>query len=242
VVNGEHLDFLLRGRHLTLTIYRPAVPRAKVKGTIIMGSGDVGWVGLAVSMSGFLSSNGYTVIGLNAREYLAEFTTRGGAHLTTSEVPEDYAKLAEFLRARGLLDSPVIVSGVSEGAGLAVLAASAPANHSWIHGVITMGLPGTAELAWRWTDFTSWITKKDSGEPSFAARDFLAGISPVPLYMIQSTHDEYVTEREYRELEAAARPPKKLALIDAANHRFTDKIAELRSQYVAALAWMQSNG
>jgi alpha/beta superfamily hydrolase len=60
--------------------------------------------------------------------------------------------------------------------------------------------------------------------------------------MIQSTRDEYVTAREYRELEAAARPPKKLALIEAANHRFTDKIAELRDQYIAALAWIQSHG
>ena len=67
-------------------------------------------------------------------------------------------------------------------------------------------------------------------------------MSPVPLYMIQSTHDEYVTERDYRQMEAAARPPKKLVLIDAANHRFTDKIAELRAGYIAALAWIHSNG
>ena len=99
-----------------------------------------------------------------------------------------------------------------------------------------MGLPATIELAWRWSDFTSWITKKDSGEPSFAARDYLAAVSPLPLSMIQSTRDEYVTERDYRQLEAAARPPKQLALINAANHRFTDKIQELRATYLKALA------
>jgi hypothetical protein len=56
--------------------------------------------------------------------------------------------------------------------------------------------------------------------------------------MIQSTHDEYVTERDYRELEAAARPPRKLVLIEAANHRFTDKMPELRNEYLVALAWL----
>ena len=182
------------------------------------------------------------VVGVSSREYLAGFTTRSGGHLTAADVQTDFAKLADFLRTRALLTSPVIVSGVSEGAGLAVLAASAPANHAWARGVITMGLPPGVELAWRWSDFTSWITKKDSGEPSFAAKDYLPAISPLPLYMIQSTRDEYVTERDYRQLEAAAKPPKKLALIDAANHRFTDKIQQLRTEYLTALAWIHSNG
>jgi type IV secretory pathway VirJ component len=235
-VAAEQIDFPVRGQHLTLTIYRPSVPQTK--GTIVMGSGDVGWVGLAASTAKFLSDSGYLVIGLNVREYLSAFTTRGGGHLLPSEVQTDYSTLADFLGKRHLLESPVIVSGVSEGAGLAVLAASAPANHSWIRGVITMGLPPTCELAWRWSDFTSWITKKDSGEPSFAAKEFLRAISPIPIWMIQSTHDEYVTEHDYRELEAAAGSPKKLALIDASNHRFTDKIAELRQQYLAGLAWI----
>jgi pimeloyl-ACP methyl ester carboxylesterase len=102
-----------------------------------------------------------------------------------------------------------------------------------------MGLPATAALAWRWSDFTTWITKKDADEPSFAAKEFVAGISPLPLWMIQSTKDEYVPEQHYRELEAAARAPKTLVLIDASNHRFTDRIRELRAEFLAALRGMQ---
>jgi type IV secretory pathway VirJ component len=236
--SAERLDVPLRGQNVVLTVYRPAASQAK--GTVIMASGDVGWVGLAVSMAGFLRDAGYVVVGINTREYLAAFTTRNGGHLVPIDVQGDYTTLAEALRHADLLRPPVIVSGVSEGAGLAVLAASAPANHAWIRGVITMGLPETVELAWRWSDFTSWITKKDSSEPSFAAKERLPAISPLPLFMIQSTRDEYVTERDYRELEAAARSPKRLALIDAANHRFTDKIQELQAQYLAALAWIVS--
>jgi len=58
------------------------------------------------------------------------------------------------------------VAGVSEGAALAILAA-ARVNHSWVSGVMTLGLPASAELAWRWKDALSWITKQDSAEPSF---------------------------------------------------------------------------
>lgn len=236
-VTIQHVDLPVRGQTLALNIYYPLVPPAKAKGTIIMGSGDVGWVGLAASMSKFLANEGYIVAGVNVREYLSVFATKN-SHLEPTQVPSDYETIAAYLRRRGLLVSPVIVSGVSEGAALAVLAASSPANHSWLSGVITMGLPVTAELAWRWTDFTAWITKKDPAEPSFASKDFIAAVSPLPLYMIQSTTDEYVTERDYRELEAAARQPEKLALINAGNHRFTDKISDLRREYLSGLNWI----
>lgn len=232
---GRKLDFPLRGKTLTLTVYRPS---AGPKGTIVMGSGDVGWVGLGVAMAQYLSEQGYVVVGVNVRQYLSSFTV-GKAHLAPTDPPADYREMAELLKREGLLHAPVVLSGVSEGAALAVLAASARANHDWIQGVVTMGVPPTAELAWKWTDFTSWITKGDAREPSFAPVDYVASVSPLPLVMLQSKIDEYVTERDYRRLDAAARPPKKLVVIDASNHRFTDKPKELRREYLAALAWIE---
>ena len=236
---GERVDLPLRGQTVSLTIYKPALPASKIAGTIFMGSGDVGWVGLAASMADSLSTQGYVVIGINVREYLAAFTGKK-RHLQTTDVPADYSAIAEYLRSRKLLIPPVIMSGVSEGAALAVLAAAEPKNHEWMSGVITMGLPASAELAWRWSDFTSWITKKDSSEPSFAPKDFIGLVSPLPLYMIQSKKDEYVTVRDYRELEEAARPPRKLALIDASNHRFTDKLDDLRREFSNGVAWIRA--
>jgi type IV secretory pathway VirJ component len=231
---SERVDLPVRGKTIALTIYQPDLPAAQVKGTVFMGSGDVGWVGLAVSMAEFLRDNGYLVVGINVRQYLSAFRI-GDQHLMVADVQGDFDRIAAYLRRRSLLRPPVVLSGVSEGAAIAVLGASALANHSWIDGVITMGLPATAELAWRWSDFTSWITKKDSAEPSFASRDYIAAVSPKPLWMIQSTTDEYVTTADYRDLEAAARPPRTLVLIQASNHRFTDRIKELRQAYLAAL-------
>src|SRR5262249_16799119 len=146
--------------------------------------------------------------------------------------PADYLAMSEFLRSRQLLVEPVVVSGISEGAALAILAASSAKNHGWLRGVITMGVPPTAEIAWRWTDFTAWITKGDGREPSFAPKDYVAQVSPLPLVMLQSTKDEYVTEADYKELDAAAKAPKKLVLIQASNHRFTDRRKELHAEYL----------
>ena len=162
-----------------------------------MGSGDVGWVGLGVSMADDLSTQGYTVVGINVRQYLALFTS-GQSHLLSSEVPGDYRVIIDTLKQSRHLDAPIIVSGVSEGAALAVLAASDPANHGWIDGVITMGLPPTAELAWRWTDAGCVDHQaRLRTSPSFAPKDVIATVSPVPLYMIQSTKDEYVSKAEW---------------------------------------------
>ncbi|MEO8077087.1 MAG: AcvB/VirJ family lysyl-phosphatidylglycerol hydrolase [Acidobacteriota bacterium] len=231
---GEKLDFALRGKALVLTIYPPAgVP----KGTILMASGDVGWVGLAVSLSEELSAEGYLVVGINTRQYLAAFT-QGTQHLGVQDVPADFRELIDLLTRRQLLHRPLVTSGVSEGAALAVLAASDPKNHALIDGVVTMGLPPVAELAWRWTDMTAWITKSDANEPSFAPGDVIAAVAPLPLVMIQSKKDEYVTEADYQRFLAAARDPKKLVLIDASNHRFTDRRAALQTAYRDALAWI----
>lgn len=231
---SEKADVSVRGKTLTLTLYPP---RASSRGTIVMGSGDVGWVGLGASMADELSAEGYLVVGINVRQYLAAFTS-GQDHLRPSEVPGDYRSIVDTLRRSRRLDPPIIVSGVSEGAALAVLAASDPSNHFWIDGVITMGLPPTAELAWRWTDAGSWITKRDPNEPSFAPKDVIAAVSPLPLYMIQSTKDEYVSKADWETLLADARQPKKQILIDAANHRFTDKRADVGAAYVSGLGWI----
>jgi type IV secretory pathway VirJ component len=234
----QHFDVTVRGKVLTLEVYRSAQPQTV--GTIFMGSGDVGWVGLAVDMSEYLSARGYTVIGINARQYLGSFTSGKGT-LTTSEPPNDFRAIFEFLERRKLITPPVFVSGVSEGAALAVLAGAGAQNRTWVNGVMTMGLPPTAELGWKWTDFTSWITKKDSDEPMFMPKEFVPAIAPIPLCMIHSTKDEYVTEADYRLFERVAREPKKLILINASNHRFTDRRPELQKEVLGCLAWMREN-
>jgi len=103
----------------------------------------------------------------------------------------------------------------------------------------TAGLPyPTAELAWRWSDSLSWVTKRDAAEPSFAPHEVIASVSPVPLYMIQSTKDEYVSPSDYERFRATAKEPKQLVLIEASNHRFTDKRKELSAAFTQGLAWI----
>lgn len=233
--SSERLDVLVRGKTLTLAIYQPEVQPSR--GTIVVGSGDVGWVGLGPMVAEEVADRGYVAVGVNVRQYLASFTS-GKTHLEIADVPADFRAINDQLRQRIPLPRPVILAGVSEGAALAVLAASDRRNHDWIDGVLTMGLPPTAELAWRWTDVSAWFTKHEPEEPSFAPCDVIASVAPVPLFMIQSRKDEYVSPSDYERLLTAAREPKQLMLIDASNHRFTDRRQELRAAVVSGVTWI----
>jgi fermentation-respiration switch protein FrsA (DUF1100 family) len=201
-----------------------------------MGSGDAGWVGLAVRMSEFLADQGYLVVGFNVREYLASFTS-GSRHVEIADARADYRAMSELLTRQGLLRHPVVLSGVSEGAALAVVAAGDPKNRGWVDGVVTISVPATAELAWRWIDFAALVTKRDANEPSFAPQEYVGAVSPIPLAMIQSSEDEYATQADRTRLLVAAKAPKKMIMVDGGNHRFTNKLPELRTQLVAAIGW-----
>ena len=236
-VASDRVSLAIRSKTQTLEFYRPS-GTVTPKGTILMGSGDVGWVGLAVDLAEFLTRQGYAVVGINSRQYLSSYTS-GRSHVLPAEITADYATIVQSMRDRHTLWEPIIVAGVSEGAALAVLAGGR-ANHAWVRGVMTVGLPASAELAWRWKDVLTWITKQNSAEPAFEPAQFIGNVAPVPLWMIQSTKDEYVTLSDFQMLERAAREPKRLVLVDASNHRFTDRLPLLRQHVLAGLQWMQN--
>ena len=232
-LQGQSLvNIMLRGKAQELSIYGKQGNPA-----IILSSGDLGWAGLVTHVAEFYSRNGYQVIGFNSRAYLSSFTTRTGT-LTPQDVPRDYVELIHYAKRF----SPVkpILSGVSEGAGLSVLAATDSLVRDGIAGILGLGLPDQNELGWKWQDFTIWITKKTPDEPSFMVEDIIQQISPVPLAEIHSTHDEFLSLEKAKLLFALAKEPKRMWVVEAANHRFSDNHVGLNNSILEALSWIKS--
>ena len=75
-------------------------------------------------------------------------------------------------------------------------------------------------LGWRWTDWVTYITKKEADEPMFSSADYLPKVAPLPLLMIHASGDEYTSATQALQLYAVAQEPKRFALIEARNHRF----------------------
>lgn len=219
----------LRGKAQRLHVYGRPGGQA-----VLVSSGDGGWMHLGPQVAEFLASRGYYVVGFDVKAYLASFTT-GTATLDPAEEPGDYAALVRFAGA-GSDRKPILV-GVSEGAGLSVLAATHPAARDLIAGVVALGLPDVTELGWRWKDSVIYLTHGTPNEPSFQTAAVIDRVSPLPLAAIHSTHDEFVPLETARQLVEKAREPRRFWEVRASDHRFSDNPAGFQASLLEALAW-----
>jgi len=223
----------IRGHQQSLYLYGP--PRGD---PVIVSSGDGGWIHLAPHVAEFLSSHGFFVIGFDVKVYLSSFTA-GRSTLRAEDEPGDYRVLAQFAR-KATGKRPILI-GVSEGAGLSVLAATDPATKTDIAGVIGLGLPDLNELGWRWQDMLIYLTHRAPDEPAFSAAAIVDRVAPVPLAAIHSTHDEFVPVAEVERVLKGAKDPKRLWIVNASDHGFSDNLEDFDRQLLEAIAWLKAN-
>ena len=220
----------IRGQDQSLRVYgtRGGIP-------VIVSSGDGGWIHLGPHVAEVLAANGFFVVGFDAKAYLEHFTS-GSTTLRPEDEPDDYHVLVEFA-ARGARDKPILI-GVSEGAGLSVLAATDARLRTSIAGVLGLGLSDVTELGWRWKDAVIYLTHGAPNEPTFSVAAIVDRMSPLPLAVIRSTHDEFVPIEEVRRVLERAHEPKRLWTIEANDHRFSDNLAGFDRCLLEAITWM----
>lgn len=203
----------------------------------VVASGDGGWIHLGPYVAEFLTGKGYFVVGLDSRAYLSSFT-KGDKTLSTADVPGDFAVLVDYASRGGC--TPPVLFGVSEGAALAVLAATSDPMKSKVAGIVGLGLPDHAELGWRFRDSMIYVTKGVPKEPLFSTAELIEKVAPLPVVAIHSTKDEFVSLDEVRRVMGRALEPKQLWLIEAENHRFSGKEQDLHQKVMDAIAWIKA--
>ena len=222
----------IRGKSQQLVLYG-----TRGNPPIVLSSGDLGWAGLVEHVAEFLSGRGYFIVGVNSKAYLSSFTTKTSA-LDPQDVPRDYQALIDFAR-QGSSAKPLL-AGISEGAGLSVLAATEASIKTRVGGVLALGLPDQNELGWKWQDFTIWITKRAPNERSFMVEDIIQRVSPIPLAEIHSSHDEFLSLEQAKAMFSRASEPKRMWVVEAANHRFSNNRVELDLRMLEALRWIKT--
>lgn len=227
-------EFLLRDKKQEIYCY-PARSQSQAARPVLFLPGDGGWRGFAIDMAESLALYGYDVYGWDIKLYLTGFTS-GKTTLKETEVMADLRSVTRYITADKT--QKVSLLGWSEGAGLALLGAAASGNKNLFSGLVSIGMPGSAVLGWRLADNLTYFTKRDPNEPTFATAPYLQHVSPLPLAMIYSTHDEYISTARARELFDGAGEPKRFFLVEARNHRYdrnrTDFLRVLRE----ALLWI----
>ena len=208
---------------------------------LIVSSGDGGWVRLGPHVAATLAARGFFVVGFDTKAYLESFTS-GSTTLRIEEEPDDYRTLVDYA-ARGAPDPskrPILI-GASEGAGLSALAATDAKTRQAIAGVIALGVPKVSELGWRWKDSVIYITHRAPDEPTFSTASVVSRLSSTPFAAIQSTQDEFASVAEVRDILEAAREPKALWIVKAADHRFSGNLPELNQRLLEAIDWVRQH-
>ena len=110
-----------------------------------------------------------------------------------------------------------------------------------IAGVVGLGVPNVNELGWRWKDNLIYLTHGVPKEPTFNTADIIGRVSPAPVALIHSTHDEFVPIAEAQKVIGAAAEPKRLWIVDASDHRFSGSLPEFDRRLLEAIAWIRDH-
>lgn len=199
--------------------YYPATG-TKLNRKILFAPGDGGWRGWAITVAQQMTSWGYDVYGFDTKTYLSSFT--GSTPLKESDVMTDFREIAKWL-TKGSGERVTLV-GWSEGAGLAVLAAGSDPGRRVFTSLITFGLADENVLGWSWSDNLTYVTKSKPSGPKFHVMNYIGRVPS--LLMIQSSKDEYITMDEVNRIYGAARGQKRLAVLQANDHKFGGNMAE----------------
>ncbi len=235
---GKNTVFI-RGQRQDLYFY-PGRPNGgtqesrRLNRKMLFAPGDGGWRGFAITIAETAASWGYDVYGLDTKPYLESFT--GKTTLEEAQVMSDFREIAAWMTQGS--SQRVTLVGWSEGAGLCLLAAAAEENRKTFSGLITIGLSESSVLGWRWSDIFSSITKNEPKEPTFLSISYLPKVAPLPLFMIQSSKDEYVSMEAAKRLFSVAQEPKRFALVEARNHRFDGNREDFFRSLSEGLQWI----
>ena len=225
---------VIRGQQQDVYFY-PAQGGVKNVQKVLFLCGDGGWRGFALDIAAEMAKAGYDVYGFDTKHYLESFTTDAGA-LKEEDVQRDLAQVAKWMQTRWR--ERITLVGWSQGAGMAVLAAASPDDQTVFNGVLTFGLSNTAVLGWRLRDDVTYITGADPDEPMFHTNDYIPKVAPLPLYMIQSSGDQFIAKEEAEGLFAAAQQPKLYKAVQAQNHAFDGNTEGLFQALREGLAWV----
>lgn len=211
------LTIVLHGHALRLHLVNGDDPRPLV----VYATGDGGWHRGDVELFKEVAKLGLPAVGFDARDYV---THLGAPTLPASELVADYARIIERAKESMRIgpDRPVVLLGVSRGAGLAVIAAGEGELGPPIAGVVAVAL----------TEEEEFVT----GEP--APYEYLPKLGDIPVAVIQSTRDGYLPADAARALFGADTPYRWFQPIQARNHSFGGARPQLYLAVRRALAWL----
>src|SRR3954469_18037094 len=226
-------------RWLLLHLSRPAVNTSRHP-LVVFVTGDGGWRGKDLDLFNHLVEWGYPVVAFSAPDYLNHLAS-GAESVLPSVLANDFVGVIDIARRDfGLPPAvPVVLTGVSRGADLVVVAAAQGALRAPVAGVLAVALTKEEEFVrhHRHSGRQDGAAGADAdwvmAEPYALLPDVHA-----PVCVIQSAHDQYVPAAEARSLFGPDTPTRRLYAIASRNHSFSDARDDLYEAMRTSLAWL----
>jgi pimeloyl-ACP methyl ester carboxylesterase len=216
------LTLLLHGHLLTLHLVKPP---ANTLPLIVYATGDGGWKRKDLHTYEEMKSWGYPIVGFSSPDYLKHLG-RGVKTLSPEELARDYSAVIDFAESRLSMagSTPVILVGVSRGAGLSIAAAGQEPLRRQLAGVVAVGLTREEEFVEMPDLYGSLPT-----------------LGPLPLAVVQSTHDGYIPATQAQQLFGADSEIRQFHAVAAKNHNFSDARQAMYDAIRASLTWIHGH-
>jgi pimeloyl-ACP methyl ester carboxylesterase len=205
---------------------------------LVYATGDGGWHRKDLAAYRHLVSAGDPTVGFDAHDYVTHLGV--GDSTTPAHLAADYERIITAAKETLQLPAgyPVVLVGVSRGAGLSVVAAAQRPPRPSSAGVLAGALTKEEEYVKR-----RRLPLAPRRAPAPAAvmvevYDYLPRLAGVPVAVIQSTRDHYLPAAAARTLFGPDTPRRWFQAIAARNHSFGGARGELYAAIARALDWL----
>ena len=230
-------------RPLEIRLSKPASP-TKNGVLVVYATGDGGWHGLGEEIYRWISAWDYPMAGFSSRGYLKNLSSVSDTATTTPRrLSRDFETIIDFAeRALELpKETPIILVGVSRGAGLAVVAAGQGELKGRLAGVVAIALTKEEEHVVR---YRTRAGSSPAGSPGremveIKTYDYLPRLAGLPIMVIQSSNDGYLPAAKARTLFGPDTELGKLRAVPAKNHSFRGGCATLYKYTEDSLVWIR---
>lgn len=191
---------------------------------LVYATGDGGWHRKDLAVFHHLVAFGHPTVGFDAHDYVTHLGA--GESTTPARLASDYERIISAAKETLQLPPgyPVVLVGVSRGAGLSVVAAGQPDLRPSIAGVLAVALTKEEEYV--------------KGPRMAEVYDYLPGLAAMPIAVVQSTRDHYLPASAARILFGLDNPYRWLQPIEARNHSFGGARPQLYDAMKRSLTWI----
>jgi hypothetical protein len=231
-------------RSLTLNAHPVTIHFANRYGSygrplLLYTTGDGGWARKDLALYKQIVSWGYPTAAFSAPNYLKHL--RGEQSTTPERIGRDYAHIIEFAAAHLALDpgTPVVLIGVSRGAGLEVVAAGDSAVRTKLGGVLAIALTREEEYV-RWFGLRLPLLRRPAHPVMVQLYEYLPLLGSLPVAVVQSTRDAFLPAAAAAHLFGPNTGTRRFHSIDARNHSFGGAREQMYETVHTSVRWIDS--